>query len=249
MRLLIVIVSLTFVLSGCVTTNERAGADLARAAEYNASLGTQYLNTGDLKKARVKLLKALEQDSANAQANFSYAMLLARVKQPGDAETHFRKAISLLPDENYYVDAFGVFLCEQGRYRDATEQFLKSATNPYNETPEYAYNNAGSCAMRLGRIDDAQANSREALRKNPRFTPALLNLAEISLQQEKIEVADAYYSRYLKYGAHTPDSLWLGIQIKRFLGDQAAIDEFGLRLKRDFPQSRETLLYLESKQL
>ncbi len=98
-------------------------------------------------------------------------------------------------------------------------------------------------------MEDAQANTREALRKNPRFTPALLNLAEISLLQRKIKVADAYYARYLKYGAHTPDSLWLGIQIKRFLGERATIDEYGLRLKRDFPQSRETLLYLESKQL
>ena len=248
MRVVLLVVTLA-ALSACATTTSQQGANHVKAAEYNASLGTQYLSTGDLKKARAKLLKALEQDDKNAQANFSYAMLLARVKQTSEAEGHFRKAISLAPDENYYVDAFGVFLCEQGRYKDATSQFLKSANNPYNETPEYAYNNAGTCAMQSGKIEDALANTRNAIRKNPRFTPALLNLAEISLQQRKFKVADAYYSRYLKYGTHTPDSLWLGIQIKRFLGDRVAIDEYGLRLKRDFPQSRETLLYLESKQL
>ena len=244
-------------LSSCTTTTtntttntvlQREG-DLKKAAEYNADLGSQYFQAGDLKKARDKLTKALDQDSENPRANFSYAMLLARVKQPSEAETYFRRAISLSPDETHYNDAFGVFLCGLDRYEDAKEQFLASATNPYNEIPEYAYNNAGSCAMKLGRIDDAQANTREALRKNPRFTPALLNLAEISLEQRKVDVADAYYSRYLKYGQHTADSLWLGVQIKRFLGDREAIEEYGLRLKRDFPQSAETLQYLESKQL
>ena len=236
------------VLSACTTAVQREG-DYRKAAEYNASLGTQYLNAGNLKKAREKLQKALEQDSQNSQANFSYAMLMARIKQPEEAEPFFQKAISLSPDEAYYIDSYGVFLCGQNRYEDATKQFLRSATNPYNPTPEFAYNNAGSCAMRWGKQSQAQEHIRLALRANPRFTPALLNLAEISLDQRKIEVADAYYSRYLKYGKQTADSLWLGIQIKRFLGERKTVEEYGVMLKRDFPQSRETLLYLESKQL
>lgn len=223
--------------------------DPLKASSANAQLGAKYLETGDLKKARVKLKKALAANDKNAMANFYYAILLSKVKQSAEAETYFLKATRLAPDETHYFDRFGIFLCRLGRFEDAIEQFDKSASNPFNLNPEFAYNNAGSCAMSFDKIVEAERETRKALRKNPRFTPALLNMVEILLEQEKFEIADAYYVRYLKYGNHTADSLWLGIQIKRVLGDRVAIDEYGSRLKSDFPRSRETLLYLESKQL
>ena len=247
---IIVSIIATFVLlvAGCSTVVPYRG-DPVKASAANAELGAKYLETGDLKKARIKLEKALAANDENAKANFYYAILLQKVNQPEKAKPYFLKATELAPEETHYYETFGVLLCRLGDYKEANEQFTKSATNPFNLTAEYAYNNAGSCAMSLGKIEDAEDNIRKALRKNPRFTPALLNMVEILLEQDEYEIAEAYYLRYLKYGKHTADSLWLGIQLNRFLGDRIAMDEYGLRLKSDFPQSRETLLYLESKQL
>ncbi len=241
---------LMVLLPACTTTTSSPNTgNLKKAAEYNASLGSQYLNAGELKKARAKLLKALDQDSENAEANFSYGLLLSRVKQAPQAETYFLKAIKLAPDETYYQDTFGIFLCRLDRFDEANTWFIQAANNPYNETPEYAYNNAGSCALSQGKRLEAEESIRQALRKNPRFAPALLNMAELSLDLKKYRIAKAYYSRALKYTKQTADSLWLGVKINRLLGDRRAVDNYGLMLKRDFPQSQETLLYLESKQL
>lgn len=244
----IFIATIVLIVTGC-TTAVPDQVDPIKASFANGELGAKYLETGDLKKARIKLEKALAGNPENAKANFYYAILLSKVKQPVEAEPYFLKATRLAPQETHYYETFGVFLCRLGKFKEANVQFTKSATEPFNQTPEYAYNNAGSCAMSVGKIEDAEDNIRKALRANPRFTPALLNMVEILLEQDKYEIADAYYLRYLKYGQHTADSLWLGIQLKRFLGDRIAMDEYGLRLKIDFPQSRETLWYLESKQL
>ncbi len=244
----IVIAATVLIATGCASTTTYQG-NPAKASAANADLGARYLESGDLKRAKVKLEKALAGDEENAKANFYYAILLSRTKRLVEAEDYFLKATRLAPDETYYNDTFGVFLCQRGRLEDANRQFTLSASNPYNQTPELSYNNAGSCAMSFGQIAKAEQQIRNALRQNPRFTPALLNMVEVLLEQGKYEIADAYYMRYLKYGKHTADSLWLGIQVKRYLGDHIAIDEYGLKLKSDFPQSRETLLYLESKQL
>ncbi|MEM7208459.1 MAG: type IV pilus biogenesis/stability protein PilW [Pseudomonadota bacterium] len=244
---LLVAISLT----ACTTTTVRVQSESSKkeAAEINAELGSRYLRAGELKKARDKLQKALEQDPKNAAANFNYGLLLARLKHAEDAEPYFASAVQHAPDEIHYHEAYGVYLCGQRRADDATDQFLFAAKNPFNQRPEQSYNNAGSCLLSLGQLDEAEQNIRAALRQNPQFPPALLNMAEVSLENRKIEVADAYFSRYLKYGQHNADSLWLGIQIKRFLGDRQTIDDYGLRLKRDFPESKQTLEYLESKEL
>ena len=226
-----------------------SGKNLKKAASYNASLGSQYLNTGDLKKAREKLLKALRQDNKNAQANFSYGLLLARVEQYEEAETFLLNALELSPDEAHFHDTYGIFLCTAKRYEEAMEEFATSADNPFNEAPEYAYNNAGSCALGAGQLNLAETNTRQALRNNPKFPPALLNMAEIMLSRHKAHLADAYYQRYTKYSQATADSLWLGVRIKRQLGDRPSADEYGQQLKRTFPQSAEALRYLESKSL
>jgi len=244
----IIVAAIVLFAAGCTTVAVYPG-DPVKAAIANADLGAKYLESGDLKRAKAKLEKALKSDDENAKANFYYAILLSRTKQPEEAEDHFLKATKFAPDETHYNDIFGIFLCKIGRLEDANVQFAVSATSAFNQTPEFSYNNAGSCAMSFGEIASAEQQIRKALRQNPRFTPALLNMVEILLEQEKYEIADAYYLRYLKYGNHTADSLWLGIQIKRYLGDHIATEAFGLRLKSDFPQSRETLLYLESKQL
>lgn len=170
MKQLIVLLLLIVFLPACTTTTpSKNSGNLKKAAEYNASLGSEYLNVGELKKARAKLIKALDQDDQNAEANFSYALLLSRIKQVAQAETYFKKATELAPDETHYSDTFGIFLCGLGRFDEANTQFNLSANNPYNKTPEYAYNNAGSCALSLGKHIEAEDNIRQALRENPRF--------------------------------------------------------------------------------
>ena len=95
MRLLALLV-LGHVMVACTTVQVQSEASKKKAAAYNAQLGSQYLQAGDLKKAREKLQKAISQDEDNPSANFTYGMLLARVKQVDDAKNHFAREIQLV---------------------------------------------------------------------------------------------------------------------------------------------------------
>jgi type IV pilus assembly protein PilF len=53
--------------------------------------------------------------------------------------------------------------------------------------------------------------------------------------------------RYLEVGAHTAQSLWLGIRIERELGDRDALASYSLQLEKSYPDSEEARLLLESK--
>jgi type IV pilus assembly protein PilF len=232
-------------LQGCVSSGDQISPKKLRdAAQYNAQLGAQYLQRGELDQAREKLLKALEQDEMNALAHVTYAQLQSRVDQTASAETHFKRALSLEPDEAEHRNSYGIYLCELARYDDAQRQFRAAADNAYYRTPEFALDNAGLCMLDAGRLDDAEGLLREALRVNPQFANAYLHMADLMHRRERLTVADAYYQRYRAYGPESAESLWLGLKIKRDGGDVASAERLAGRLLNQFPASQEAGEYL-----
>ena len=101
---------------GCVSTGDMSADKAQDAAQFNAQLGAQYLQRGELDQAREKLLKALEQDDNNALAHVTYAQLQARVLKPDSAQIHFKKALQLEPDEANHRNSYGIYLCEHKQY-------------------------------------------------------------------------------------------------------------------------------------
>ena len=152
---------------------------------------------------------------------------------------HFKKALQLEPDESQHRNSYGVFLCETGRTSEAIEQFSLAAENPFYQTPEFALDNAGLCLLDAQQLDEAEIFLRDALRRNPRFANALLHMADLTLQQERLQFADAYFGRFQQYSQDTPQSLLLGMNIKKAQGDGGAAKVFRDRLLSEFPQSRE----------
>lgn len=227
------------VLQGCATTaKERESRE--KAAQYNAQLGLNYMNRqGDLEQARIKLERALKQDSSNPLAHAGYAQLQARVGNPDRAEEHYRKAIELEPLNAANNNAYGVFLCSQSRVDDALKQFDSAVENRYYKTPEHALDNAGVCLLEAGRADEAEAYLAKAVKANPRYTPTLLNLAELNLDVERPELADAYFNRYEKVGKATPRSLLLGYRVRRAQGDVRGARTYSNTLLSRFPESEE----------
>ena len=232
------------VLAGCVSVDGGPRERPRDAAQYNAELGARYLGRGDLEQARVKLEKALEQDEDNALAHRVYAELQHRVGEESSARKHFRTAIRLAPDEAEHRNSFGIFLCQVDDHAAAEKQFLEAADNPYYRTPEFALDNAGLCMLDANREDDAEGYLRRALRANPQFANAYLHMAELMHRKRRLTVADAYYQRYLAYAEQTPESLLLGLGIKRDVGDRRTAERYASRLLNEFPASREAGEYL-----
>ena len=239
--------SLLFVLmlaQGCASTGGISPDQSTDASKYNAELGAEYLQRGELEQAREKLLKALEQDDNNALAHVTYAQLQARVEEPASAQVHFKRALQLEPDEAEHRNSYGIYLCQVEQYDEAKKQFRTAADNAYYRTPEFALDNAGLCMLDAERLSDAEEFLREALRVNPQFANAYLHMADLMHRRQRLTVADAYYQRFATYGRESAESLWLGLKIKRDAGQLKTAEQYASRLLNQFPASEEAGEYL-----
>ena len=233
-------------MTGATEPSIRPSAGTNDIAEINLRLGTTYLRRGEYGKSLDKLQKA---QAADPRYPPTYNTLGVLYQQLGDkitAEKYFRQALSLNSSDARTLNNYGQFLCQEARYDEAEETFLKAAHNPLYTTPEIALSNAGTCALAQGILDVAETYFRSALEKNPRVINALIQMAQISYETTNYLSARAYLQRYLEISSHTAKSLWLGIRIESELGDKNTLSSYTLLLKNKFPDSRETGLLEDS---
>ncbi|HHM05101.1 MAG TPA: type IV pilus biogenesis/stability protein PilW [Gammaproteobacteria bacterium] len=227
------------VLVACSGTG-RSVRDPVKAAEANAELGLAYMQQGRLELAMDKLQSALELDSGLPQAHHYIAELYQRTGDEKLADKHYRKALTLAPEEPMLHNNYGVFLCRQRRYREAEDHFLEAAGQVFYRSPEVAYKNAGACAYHAGDPDKAEQYYRKALQLKPRLAAALIGMAELKENQGAHLSARAFLQRYEEVARVTPRSLWLGVKVERALGDDKAAAAYAAKLRRRFPAAAET---------
>jgi len=223
-------------------TDENASAV---AAQANTQLGVEYLRKGEYEQSRVKLEKALELEPNYAPAHDAIAVLYEKVGESALAEKHYKRSLRLNEDSARGHNNYGQFLCFQGRYKEATAEFMKAADNPFYATPEVPLSNAGLCAARIPDPVTASEYYRRALEKNPKFAPALLQMAIIKFDEGNYLSARGYLQRFQQVASHSPQSLWLAVQTEFALNDNQAWGQYAIILKNKFPDSKETALLLE----
>lgn len=217
----------------------------AAAANANTQLGVEYLREGNYEQSRVKLEKALEMEPDYAPAHDAIAVLYEKVGENSLAEKHYKKSLKLKPDSARAHNNYGQFLCFQNRHKEATEQFLKSADNPFYATPEVPLANAGMCAARIPDLATASEYYRLALQKNPEFGPALMQMAIIRYEEGNYLGARGFLQRLQQSATLNPQGLWLAVRTEYALEDHQAWGGYAIILKNNFPDSDETALLLE----
>jgi type IV pilus assembly protein PilF len=222
------------------------GGTANQLASVNTQLGLGYLRNGQLDLAWERLNTALQADPDYATAHNGIALVYDRLNEPDKAEEHFKRAIALNPSDSAAQTNYGAFLCQQGRMEEGEKYFMQAVANPLYTKPAMAYTNAGTCKLQADDRDGAEAHFRAALRADPRFPLALLNMAQISYDGGEYLAARAYMQRFEEVSSHNSRSLWLGIRIEERLGDKDAVSSFAMLLKATYPDSRETQLLLES---
>lgn len=238
-RILIAIICLG--LAACANQQPRFSgkpADSQRAAKANADLGIEYMRQGDYPRALAKLRKALEQDRTLVDAHSGIALLYQQLQEYGEAETHFKKALSLAKDDPNIENNYAVFLCSRGRHQEALGYFQKVADNPIYPQPEAAYTNAGVCARRIPDAEQAEAYFRKALSRNPEFSEALAQMAFISYEREDYLRARAFIQRYESVAPESPQMLLLAMRTERQLGNGKAAQRYEERLQTAYPEIR-----------
>ena len=233
---------------GCTTTGGThvSQAKLLKAAEYNAQLGSGYMARGNLEQAKIKFEKALDQDSENPKANSGYALLQARLGNHEEAQRYFKRAIDLAPEDSEVLNNYGAYLCDQGQREEAQKYFFKAANNPLYRTPEFAFRNAGTCALSAGDTREAENYFQQALEANPRFAPALLDLVKVNREQHRYQAALTYLERYHQHFPQSPESLFMAVGIYTDLGNRSLASTYAARLNTLFPTSPQAQSVNES---
>ncbi len=225
---------------------DKAGRDKALAQTY-VNLGVEYMQQGQRELALSKLQHALELDPNSASAHNAIAILYAQLGQTDLAGQHYQQAVSLDPQDSGAHNNYGQFLCSHNELAKADEQFLLALKNPLYETPAFAYENAGLCALRVPDVAKAEQYFRSALQSNPKAATSLYQMALIQFNKQDYLSARAYLQRYSSSSKPNAQGLWLGIRVEQVLGDKNAESSYALALRSNFPDSEEAHRLAESQ--
>ena len=113
--------------------------------------------------------------------------------RPGQAELHYRRALSLDPETPKANNNLGVVLMAKGDSASANARFLEELrVNPENAEVHF---NLGLYNKLVGRIADAVPYWKSTLELNPYFVPAYQNLADYYHGIDDVATARYYESR------------------------------------------------------
>ena len=223
-------------------------AAIDQAAAVNTELALAYMREGNLKAAREKIDKALQQDARTANTQMAAGFVYDKLGDKKKALSHFEQAVKLGGKDNPDVVAnAAVYFCMNGEPKRGEQYMLQAAASPLNGRPDVAYANAGRCARSDGRAKDAEQSFRKALALNPKQPESLLQMAELAQAGGNGLQARAFLERYTAVGPVTAGTLWLGRNIELGLGDAAQAASYARRLRSEFPSSEEAALLFEAE--
>lgn len=209
------------------------------ASEVYVQKGVRYMEAGNYEQALRDMQRAVDLDDDNSDAYNALAVLYQRLDRPDDAQENFRRALRI-KSENYGArNNFGRFLCAQGKYNEGMEQFRSVIGSKLYEQQWMPLTNAGVCAHSAGRNAEAEQFLRQALSLNPGFPPALFELAKLSLETGQAMSARGFLERYHAAIGPTSESLMLGVDIERALGNSQGAESYARTLNQSFPDSVE----------
>ena len=239
------VILLSVLLSACATTGSEVTlpdekTEVNESARINVQLASGYMSKGDYEVALEKLQKALKADPDYATAHTVTGVLYSRIGESEKAGKHYRRAAELNPDDGGVLNNYGQYLCSVGKFEQAYPYFQRAIEQAFYPTPELALTNAGRCATAEGDYTKAENYLRRALKLSAGYPPTLFAMAKLMNQQQENLKARAFLQRYHATGQVSDQSLYLGYDIERKLGDKEASDEYKLKLIRQYPESSLT---------
>ena len=240
-QLFLMLATLLFI-SGCATTQsnkEFNESKTRKAAESNTSLGLEYMNRGQFEVALGKLKKAIKEDPGYAPAQTVLAVLYQRIGETELAGKHYKLAYEADPADGDVNNNYAVYLCKTGKQAQALSHLAKALDDPFYDSPAVALTNAGSCALSKDDLVEAEKYLRRALKNEPEFPDALINMARLNFEQQNYLTSRAFLQRYEAVAQHQPESLLLGFRIETASRDSKAAKKYKLALETNFPESNQ----------
>lgn len=236
--------------AGCVTSTTTGSIPVksndADAAALNYQLGARYYRNGNYELARDRLLLSTDLNPRNAVAHYTLALTYEKLDNIRLATESYERSVRMAPRDYNVLNAYAVFLCNQGKYDDAQRFFDRAIRVEENDDAEVTMTNAGVCMNQKPDPVLAEQYFRDALTLKPGYGEALLQLSLLKFAGEDYLGARAFLQRYLSSNIPTAGVLYLGVRIEEELGDDRARTDYSNRILREFPESAEARRILES---
>ena len=166
---------------------EKAGA--RERARVHTELAGAYYQRGNLGVALSEARIAVDADSGYAPAYSMLAVVYGDLKEPDLAEDAYQRALRINPNDPDVNHNYAWFLCENKREADSIRYFLIAIRHPLYATPQKSYVMAAVCSLRIKNERDAEEYLERALRLDPNYYPALINLAQIKYRRGELDAA------------------------------------------------------------
>ena len=229
------------------THTNQVATDARTRARLHTELGAMYLQDGNMAVALEETGVAIEADPGYASAYSVRALVYTALREFTSAEADFKKALGLAPGDPDVNNNYGWYLCETGKERQSIAYFLNALKSPLYETPDRAYTNAGTCALKAGDLEGAQNYLLKAvqLSRDGAMT-ARLELAKLFYRRGILEESRIYLNDALKMmEPPSAEALWLGVRLERRLGNRSAEGGFASQLRSRYPSSAEYQEFLK----
>ncbi|HMB60382.1 MAG TPA: type IV pilus biogenesis/stability protein PilW [Xanthomonadales bacterium] len=239
---LIVLLLAAVWLAGCYPSSTKKDdkvSDAQQAAETNTALGRQYMERGQYEIALEKLKRAVAFDKTYAPAHTLLGFLYENIGMMKEAGEQYRLAVQYDPTDGEINNNYAQFLCNEGKGKEAEKYFQTAFKDPFYITPQIAYSNAGLCALGMNDLDKAERYLRQSLEYDMEISQSLLAMAKLNYRNGAYLGARAFLQRYESIEPQTAESLLLGYQIERALGDTSASNNYQSMLLQRFPDSAE----------
>ncbi|SFH29732.1 type IV pilus biogenesis/stability protein PilW [Modicisalibacter xianhensis] len=209
-------------LSGCTTTTleqPTRTADLDQALKLNVTMGIEYMEQGNLRRAQDKLDRALEIAPDDPGALQAQALLYQRQGETTHADRFFQRALAEAPDFTRARNNYAAFLFAQGRIEASCEQLERATQDLKYDNRAQLYTNLGICQRELGDLQAARASLERAQAIDPRNARTYLTLAQINHAQGNDERAWEQLQTFIRLAGMNPEGLRLAQRIASARGD------------------------------
>lgn len=146
---------------------------------------------GRLAEAAHWYRRVLQQAPEQGDANHNFGLLLNATEGVAAALPYLAKAASIDPDQTQYILSYSSALLDAGNPGQAAALIDDALARGIVSAPLHC--NRGNAARALGRIDEAEAQFRQALRLDPQYAFAWYNLGCLLQDEGRMEEAVESY--------------------------------------------------------